>query len=75
MFLGWMVLSVPCDDVLTLPRFNASQIRDLTLNSSHLNVLAMILFIGRHADDDARARCTFMAFPTYPHERQPGLSR
>jgi hypothetical protein len=60
--LGWTVPRLG-GDIACTTRLSAPQIRDLSLESTPLNLLAAVLFVAKHADADARARCTFYSFP------------
>lgn len=55
------------DDIVAPHRMSAPMIRDIMLDSNHTNLLAMVFFVAKHADADARARCTFVSFPA-PHD-------
>lgn len=50
------------NDIAASMLLNTEAIRDVSVEASHLNLLAMVFFVARHADERARERCTFIKF-------------
>ncbi len=61
--MGWAT-PIPGQDIGMPHRLDAATIGNITLDATQLNLLAMVFFVARHADADARARCTFIPVST-----------
>ena len=67
----WTACRYRLDDVLSGSPLTAATLSDVSLRLSPENLLALLLFLGRHAGAQARAQlCLQVEVPS----RQPGLT-
>lgn len=57
------------NDIVRWRRLDVGAIQGIDFDLTYLNLLAMIFFVSKYADDNARAKCTFVQFP--PTKRVP----